>query len=165
MFRQRQEVARDDLDDLGPVLGLPVLDYVLRDIVPVLVRYQQGGALMELLQDGRLVVRLAVLQDPLDHPATIRVGGQDVDLASEGINDELYVLGGDPLNGFLDNVIAVLILDALEDVCLQLPNQFCLLVREDVLEGLAVSGIHNVGRRPTFCTTLHPYICIDNSIT
>ena len=41
---------------------------------------------------------------------------QLVDLASESVNDEIEMLGGNTFDHFLYNVIAVLIFDALKDV-------------------------------------------------
>lgn len=40
------------------------------------------------------------------------------------------------LDGFLDDVVPILILDALENICLEFLNELCLLICEDVLEGL-----------------------------
>ena len=39
-----------------------------------------------------------------------------MDLTSEGFNDELDVIGWDSLDSFLNNMIAVLVFDTLEDI-------------------------------------------------
>lgn len=54
----------------------------------------------------------------------------------ECIDDELYVLGGHPLNGFLNHMVSILVLDALEDVVFEFFDQLSLLVGQDMFEGL-----------------------------
>jgi hypothetical protein len=71
---------------------------------------------------------LAVLQNPLNDSASIRVGSENVDLTSESFDDELNVLSWNSLDGFLHNMVAILILDTLEDVSLKLGNELSLLV-------------------------------------
>jgi hypothetical protein len=83
-------------------------------------------------------VGFAVFEDSLNHSTAIRVSGKDVDLASESIDGELDMFCGHSLDGFLDNVVAVLVFDALEDVWPKLFHQLCLLVCEDVLQGLGL---------------------------
>jgi hypothetical protein len=96
------------------------------------------------------------------------VGGKDVDLAPEGFDDELNVFSRNTLDGLLNYMIAILVLDALENVGLELFNKFRLLICEDMFQSLEdVSKVlSNYGSSlRTFCTTRQPYICIDNSIT
>jgi hypothetical protein len=81
-------------------------------------------------------VRFAVFQYPLDNPAAIRVSGKNVDLASEGFDDKLDVFSRDTLDSFLDNVVAILIFHALEDIGLELFNKFGLLIGENMFESL-----------------------------
>ncbi len=45
---------------------------------------------------------------------------ENVHLASEGFDDELNVLTRDTLNGFLHNVIPILIFNTLQNIDLQL---------------------------------------------
>ena len=59
---------------------LSVLEDVLNDVVSVLVLQQLVRVLVQLLQDGRRLLRLAVLQDALDHPAAVRVRRERVHL-------------------------------------------------------------------------------------
>ena len=61
---------------------------------------------------------------------------KNVDLPSECFDDELNVLGWNSLDGFLDDMVAVLILDTLEDIRLKLPDKLGLLVRKDMFESL-----------------------------
>jgi hypothetical protein len=62
----------------------------------------------------------AVLQYPLNNSTPVRMRGENVHLALEGFDDELNVLSWDPLNSFLHNVIAILILNTLQNIDLQL---------------------------------------------
>lgn len=65
-------------------------------------------------------MRLAVLQDSLNDPTTIRMGGENVDLSSESFDDELNVLSWHTFDSFLHDVVAVLVLDTLQNINLQL---------------------------------------------
>jgi len=65
-------------------------------------------------------MRLAVLQDPLNDSTTIRMGGENVDLSSESFDDELNVLSWHTFDSFLHDVVAVLVLDTLQNIDLQL---------------------------------------------
>ena len=78
----------------------------------------------------------AVLKDPLNHPATVRVGGEGEDLAMEGVDNKLNLLWGDLLDALLDNVVAVLVLNAAEDVAVELFDHGNLLREIDLLQGL-----------------------------
>lgn len=109
----------------------------------------------------RLVIR-AVLEHALDHAAAVGMGGEPNDLALEGIDDELYALGGDPLDGLLDDVVAVLVFDALDNRAPQLEDKLGLLVHKHVFDGLEV---RRAGGQGTFCTTRQPYICSDKDRT
>jgi len=51
-----------------------------------------------------------------------------MDLAFESFNDELDVLCWNTLDGFLDDVVAVLIFDTLQNIVLKLFHKFSLLV-------------------------------------
>ncbi len=84
-------------------------------------------------------MRLAVLQDSLDDPTSVRVGGENVDLTFESFDDELNVLSWHTFDSFLHNVIAVLVLDTLQNINLQLLDQFGLLISEDVLQSLMIN--------------------------
>ena len=53
---------------------------MLDDVVAVLVLQQLVRVLVQLLEDGRRLLRLAVLEDALDHAAAVRVRRQRVHL-------------------------------------------------------------------------------------
>lgn len=75
----------------------------------------------------------------LDDSTTIRMQTEMLDLVKESFVDEPDGFGSTALDGFLDDMIAILIFDALQDVVLQLTNKCGLLFHEDVLERL----LHN----------------------
>ena len=102
------------------ILGIPPVQDVLHHIVAVLVHEQRLDVGVELLQDGLGLLRGAVLQDALDHPAAVRVGRECVHLTLECVNDELQATGLHRLDALLHHVVAVLIFDALEDGALKL---------------------------------------------
>ena len=56
---------------------------MLYDVVAVLVLEEVVRVLVQLLQDGRGLLRGAVLENALNHAATIRVGRQAVHLRKE----------------------------------------------------------------------------------
>lgn len=93
---------------------------------------------MQFLEDSFLIARLTVLQNTLDHSASIRVSCENVNLTPKCFNDKLNMFSGNTLNSFLNNVITVLIFDALEDVRLEFLDKFSLLVGQDMFESLCV---------------------------
>lgn len=131
-------------------------DDVLSDIVPELVGNEHCRTSMELLEYGDLIVRLAILQDSLDHSAAIRMGCENMNLTAECFDDELDVLRRHTLDGFLYNVVAILILHALEDICLKFLDEFGLLISKDMLKGLDKVS------RSLMCYTEDSYF-LDNS--
>jgi hypothetical protein len=62
-----------------------------------------------------------------------------MDLALEGFEDELNVLGRDTFDGFLDHMVAILVLDTLQNLWLKLADKLGLLVGENMLKCLARS--------------------------
>lgn len=130
------KVLDDQVDDLRTILGLAVLDDMLGNVVTILILDKLERSNVKFVKDRSLGLLVAVLQHPLDHAAAVRVGCQRMHLVGEGIYDEVNVFGRNALDGFLNDMIPVLILDTLEDVALQLFNQLGLLVDEDVLESL-----------------------------
>lgn len=72
----------------------------------------------------------------MNHATAIRVGRQDVDLALEGVDDKLDMLLRNPLNRLLHNMVAVLILDAFQDVDSELIYELSLLVSKNMFESL-----------------------------
>jgi hypothetical protein len=122
VLRQGQKLACDNLDYLGPILWLPVLDDMLSYIVAILICDQHRRALMQLLQDCGLIMGFAVFQNSLNNSTAVGVRGENVHLSFEGFDDELNVLSWDTLNGFLHNVIAILIFNTLQNIDLQLFN-------------------------------------------
>lgn len=52
------------------------------------------------------------------------------------MDDELYMLGGYPLNGLLDDMVTILVFDTWEDMFFKLLDQLGLLIGQNVLESL-----------------------------
>ena len=61
---------------------------------------------------------------------------QFLNVAGEGVDDELYMFSGYSLESFLNDMISILILDAFENVVLKFPNQLRLLVGQNVFQSL-----------------------------
>ena len=57
-------------------------------------------------------------------------------LTGESIDDELNVLRGYSFNGFLDDMIAVLVLDALHHIVFQFLDKLSLLIGKYMFKGL-----------------------------
>lgn len=131
-----QKLRHDDLDHAITVLRIAILDDVLDHVVAELVGDEVGSAGMKFSQNGLTVDLLTVLQHALDDAAAVGVCSKAVDLASEGVDDELHILRGHTLDSLLDNVVAILVTHTLENVVLQLLDHSGLLIRENVLEGL-----------------------------
>lgn len=127
------------MDDFLAIVFLPVFDDVLDDVVAVRVLDQGVGAGVELGEDLALGVFGAVFEHALDYAAAVGVGRERVDVALEGFDDELDVFARDALDCFLDDVVAVLVFDAFEDVAVEFLDEGGLLLCEDVFEGLKVS--------------------------
>ena len=85
MLTEQQDLALDDGDDGGLVVGPAVLEDVLDDVVAVLVLNQPLRVLVQLLQDRSRLLLGAVLQDPLDHATPVRMRGQSEHLAVKEI--------------------------------------------------------------------------------
>ena len=87
--------------------------HLLHDIVAELVLDERGATGVELAEEGGLSLFPAVLKHSLDDATAVGMGGQAVYLSDKGVEDEPNVLQGDPLDGFLDDMVSILILDAL----------------------------------------------------
>src|SRR6266536_5031961 len=66
-----------------------------------------------------------------------------MNLASEGFDDELDVLGRDTLDGLLYDMVAILVFDTFENICLKLLNKFSLLISEHMLKSLKGISIND----------------------
>lgn len=136
MLRKCQQLCGDNLDNLGSVIWSAVLDDMLCDIVSILIGDEHRRTLVKFLENCNLIVWLTVFQNPLNDSATVWMSCQGMYLTPECFNDELYVFGWDTLNGLLYNVIAILILDALENIGVQLLGKLGLLIGEHMFECL-----------------------------
>lgn len=125
------------------MVGPPVLQHMLDDIVAVLVLHKVVDVQHQLLQDGpRLRVR-TVLQNALDDAAAVCVRRQREHLSRKRIQDELDELAGHLLDALLDDVVAVLVLHARHNVSVQLLDQQRLLVAVNHLQRLRKCQTNN----------------------
>ena len=77
VLRQDDNLPRERRQDLPPFLLAAVLQHVLHHVVTVLILRQLSRLSQNLIHDpAHLLLRRAVLQHPLDHPAPVRVRGQ-----------------------------------------------------------------------------------------
>lgn len=136
MLGKVREVPGDQGYDLGPVLFPAMLDHMLRHIIPVLINDQCRRAGVEFVQDGRPGGFFAVFQHALNHSTTIRVHGQAVHLAGEGVDDELDVDRRNSLDGLLYHMVAILVFDAFEHILFEFSDQLRLLIGQNMLKGL-----------------------------
>ena len=74
------------------------------------------------------------------------MGRKTLDLLMEGIDDELNVAGWDPLDRFLNDMIAILVLDASQHIILQLFDNAGLLVDQHMFQCLTQNSV-NAHRR------------------
>ena len=137
VLRQDDDLARERRQDLPPLVLAAVLEHVLHDVVPVLILRELHSLAKNLVHDPlRLLLRRAVLQHALDHPASVRVRGQRQHVTVEGRHDELYPRGGHPLDALLNHVVAVLIANASEHVPVELVHHRRLLSLVEHLQRL-----------------------------
>lgn len=117
---------------------------MLDDVVSKLVGDEGCGARMQLSQDRLPVDLLAVFQHPLDDSTAIRMRSKSVHLPLESINDKLHIVRRNSLDGFLNNVVAILISDTFQDMALKLLDHRSLLISEDMFQCLGtLARIHN----------------------
>ena len=95
---------------------------------------------MKLLQDRRSGGLFAVLEHTLYDTTAIGVSSQALDLSGKGMDDKLDVLCWYPLDGLLNDMVAVLVLDTLQDLVLQFLYERCLLIDQDVFDCLYLSA-------------------------
>ena len=97
---------------------------------------------MQLSKNGLSCHLFAVLEASLDDSASIGMNTQVLNLTSKCLEHKRYVVSMASLDGLLDNVVSVLILDASQDILFQFAHKRRLLIVEYMLESLTglVSG-------------------------
>jgi hypothetical protein len=107
---------------------------MLYDIVPKLVISQIIDVHHDLIQYRSRLFISAVLQYPLNNSTSICMDAQAIDIVSDGNNDEVKCLRRHLLNALLDNVVAVLVVDAVKNSIFQFTHQQLLLRERDDFE-------------------------------
>lgn len=79
-----------------------------------------------------------MFQDSLDHPAPIWVSCKNMHLASEGVDYESNMVRWYTFDGFLDHVVAILILHTFHDFWLEFFHKLRLLICKDMFKRLLV---------------------------
>lgn len=113
-----------------------MLDNVLHHVVAVLVDNQRRSRGVDFLEHRSASMLLTILQHALYDPTAILVGRQFLNVTSEGVDNELNMFGGYPLESFLNHMVSILILHALENAVLKFPNQLRLLVGQNMFQSL-----------------------------
>lgn len=109
---------------------------MLNDVIAVLILNELVGGGVKLLQDALRLLGSAVLENTLDDAATVGMRAQCEHLAGERAYDELQRSRLDAFDALLNDVIPVLILDALQDMPVQFAHDLLLLLRADRLQCL-----------------------------
>ena len=130
------QITGDNRDNSNPVARSTVLNDMLSDIVAELINNQRRGAHVQLVEDIGFGWLDAFLQHALDNPTAVGMRREMMNLAGESIDNECDVLSRDSLDGLLNDMIAVLILDAFQNLVLKLLDQGSLLVNQYMLERL-----------------------------
>ena len=131
-----------ELKDSLPIRQEAVLDNMLCHVVAERVTNQGGHAVVQLSENCLSCHFLAVFEASLNDSASICMDTQMLNLASERLEDERYVFGVATLDGLLDDVVPVLILDASQNIFFQFANERGLLIVEYMFKSLthSVSG-------------------------
>lgn len=95
---------------------------------------------MKLGKDTSLRRLDTCLKNALDDTAPIWVVGESTNLSVNGVEDELHASGVETLDGLLDNMVAVLVLNTSQDMRFQFLNKLGLLVTENVFQSLSLSA-------------------------
>lgn len=78
---------------------------------------------MQLSKNGLTRHLLAVLQASLYDSAAISVDTQMLNLTSKGLEHKRYIFGVATLDGLLDDMVSVLVLDASQYILFQFTNK------------------------------------------
>jgi hypothetical protein len=106
-----------------PVRQEAILDNMLCHVVAERVTNQGGHAVVQLGKDSLSCHFLAILKASLDDPTSISVNTQMLDLTGKGLENKGYVFGVATLDGLLDDVVSILILDASQDILFQFADK------------------------------------------
>mmetsp|Transcript_21722 Transcript_21722/g.47599 ORF Transcript_21722/g.47599 Transcript_21722/m.47599 type:complete len:265 (-) Transcript_21722:558-1352(-) len=126
---QRQNVLPDDVHDMLTITrSTAMLHHMLHHIVSILIRGQLHTTLKDLIQQRRDLHRSAVFDESLDHTAAVAMLGHARCLTKEGIHDETNAIRRKSLNALLNDMVPMLVFNALQDMALQLTDQQYLLL-------------------------------------
>ena len=149
---QLDYAALDAFDDpifvfLAPALLQDVLDHIVAKLV-----LGKGLDVQDDCLNNRVGLGvMAFLEDSLNNSATIGVEAQVlhmVRLVEDGVKDEVNLLTGHFLNAFLDDMISILIINAINDGFLKLLNKQLLLFKGNYFESFLYNSaaIHRLSK-------------------
>lgn len=113
VLAEHLEVLADDVQHMAAALTIVALHHMLHDVVAVLVADHVLDAFHQLRHDHGLGRLVAVFEAALDDTAAVRVDAELLHRALERVDDEADRVGRTLLNRLLDDVVAVLVADAL----------------------------------------------------
>lgn len=109
MLGQSEKLCHYEVDKLGSIFRLAVLNDMLRDVVAVLISYENLRRGVKLSHDFGFIGIGSVLEHSLDDTASVGVRSKARNLTTHGIHDVINVLPGYQLDDLLDDMIAVLV--------------------------------------------------------
>ena len=96
---------------------------MLNHVIPILVLCQFVDRREYLVLDASGLVLTALLEYPLDDPASVGVCTHLKHTLTYRVDDELHLVRGKLLDALLNNVIPVLIIDAIDRLVPKLEDQ------------------------------------------
>lgn len=109
---------------------------MLNNIIAILVLHEPLRVPVQLVENGRRLLVHAMLQYSLNNSTPVRVRRQMVHLLQHVAHYEIDRARLATLDAFLNNVVSVLILDALDDVALELVRHLHLILGANALQRL-----------------------------
>lgn len=136
MLRECKEIRQSEFNDCVAVLRLAVLNDMLSHVVSVLVREERSHDLVKLAHKDLLILPRSIFEHSLDDSASEGMLGILLNRLHQCRHDEIEMPSRNQLDGFLYNVIAILIFNDLDDLGLKLSGERSLLLIKDMLKSL-----------------------------
>lgn len=109
---------------------------MLGHVVSVLVHYKLLRAKVKLLKERRLCFLLAMLKHSLNDTTAVRMRCKSVDLTIERVDDKLNIFRWNSFNSLLNDVVAILVFYAFQNMPVKFLYQSSLLICEDMFKCL-----------------------------
>ena len=135
VIRQTKHLLLDLTDHEQLIRGLPMLEHVWYHIVAVHVPCEVEDAFKDFVEDRPDLDLFTVLKHTLYDTATELMDRHLIDTGFKGVNDELDFIWRDLLDDFLDDMVAVRVFDATDDVRFDFLYNFVSEVRWEGIHG------------------------------